>query len=258
MRPKVNLNLILNCCIFCIATIVLTQNVWCDDKKLTDKAELSFVQASGNTDISTFNGKNTLKYDFSKNFSTQWKASALYGETDNEKTAEKYATELRGDHNFYKNFYYYLVTGWTQDEFAGIDDRYYAGPGAGYKVTFKDRHTLAMELGANYAREVYIEDPESETPYEEDSEFLEGRGFGSYIYKFNDKVEFSEEVEYLKNFKEESAYTVRSTSAIKSRLNSWLELKVSYEVNYNNRPKPESENLKYTDTLLSVALVVNI
>lgn len=256
MRPKVKLNLILNCFLFSLATIVLAQNVWCEDKKLTDKAELSFVQTSGNTDISTFNGKNILKYDFSKTFSTQWKASALYGEKDNEKSAEKYATELRGDHHFFNKFYYYLVTGWMQDKFAGIDDRFYAGPGAGYKVTFNERHTLVLEIGANYAREVYIEDPESEAVYEEDSEFLEGRGFGSYIYQFNDKVEFSEEVEYLKNFKEDSAYTARSTSAIKSKLNSWLELKVSYEISYNNRPIPE--DLKTTDTLLSVALVINV
>jgi putative salt-induced outer membrane protein YdiY len=50
-------------------------------------------------------------------------------------------------------------------------------------------------------------------------------------------------------------YKVNSETALISALSGYLSLKASYVIKYNNKPVPET--LEETDTILSVALVVN-
>lgn len=236
-------------CIVASFLILLTANaVPAEEKKWEDTAELSYVQTGGNTEVLTFSGKNMLKYKFSEKWSGAWKIGALYGETDGVKNAERYYTDLRADYKATERIYYYGSGGWLRDEFAGFDNRYFLGLGAGYQILTGDRHFLSAEAGLNYAAEEYPNDTEDD--------FLEGRIFGSYAYVFNPKTKFTQDLEYLHNFDDSDKYKVNAITALTTTLSDLFSLKVAYEISYNNQPTPDT--LEETDTIFSVALVVNL
>jgi len=134
-----------------------------------------------------------------------------------------------------------------KDKFAGIDSRYYVGPGAGYNFLTGPKHFLLAEISLNYVNEKYTDDT--------DKEYLGGRAFAEYEYAFTDKNKFSQSVEYLHDFDDSDNYNVNSETALISALSDYLSLKTSYVVKYDNQPVPST--LKETDTILSVTLVVN-
>ena len=225
---------------------------WAEEKgkegRWSDQAELSYVETGGNTDVTTLSGKNHLKYKFTDRLEGGWEIGALYGETDGEATAERYFTELRLDYAFTERFYAYGIGGWLRDTYAGFDSRYYVGPGIGYKVLNGPKHFLAGEAGVNYAREEYAD--------ETNRDFAEGRVFGKYEFAFTEKNKFSQSVEFLNDLDNSDNYKVNSVTALTSALNSYLSLKASYEVKYQNQPVPST--LDKTDTVLGIALVVSI
>lgn len=230
--------------------LLLSSHVYADDqeKRLGDKAELAFVQTGGNTEVTTLAAKNELSYKFSRRWSSIWKAGMLYGETEGVKSAERYETNLRFDFEYSEIVNFYARVGWMQDKFAGFDQRYTVGPGVGHKFLRGPRHFLLLELGGNYAHEMYTDETRNE--------FLEGRAFGEYKYTFNDMVNFSQQVEYLHNFKDAQKYKAISITALETKLNDHFSIKTAYEVRYDHNPTPDT--LKNTDTLLSVSLVVNL
>ena len=59
-----------------------------------------------------------------------------------------------------------------QDKFAGIDYRYYMGPGGGYKFLSGPKHFIVVEAGLNYVNEEYTDDTEKDC--------LGGRAFAKY------------------------------------------------------------------------------
>jgi len=63
-------------------------------------------------------------------------------------------------------------------------------------------------------------------------------------------------VEFLYDFDDSENYNVNSETALIAALNDYLSLKASYLVKYYSQPVPET--LKETDTILGIALVVNI
>jgi putative salt-induced outer membrane protein len=225
------------------ASIVLAE-----DKKWQDEAELSYVQTGGNTDVISLAAKNMLGYQFTDRLAGNWDLSALYGETDGDKTAERYATELRLDYGFTERVYVAGRGGWLQDEFAGIEQRLYLGPALGYKFILGPKHFLSAETGLDYVTEEYTNG--------DDAEFMRGRAFGLYEYLLTEKSKFSQSLEYLHDFDDADNYNVNSVTALITSLSDTFSIKTSYEVHYDNEPVPD--DLEETDTILSVALVVNL
>ena len=218
-----------------------------EKKRWKDEAELSFVRTGGNSETTTLSAKNLLLYRFNDRLTGEWKIAALRGEDEDTVTAERYSTDLKLSYDFTERIYGALTSGWLQDEFAGFDARYYAGPLLGYKFLVGPKHFLLAEGGVNYAKEEYIDDT--------DEDFLEGRAFGKYEFVFTEKTKFTQSAEYLHDFDDSDNYKINSETALITALAGNFALKTSYEVRYQNRPIPES--LDTTDTLLTVALVVN-
>jgi putative salt-induced outer membrane protein len=216
------------------------------DKKWKDVAEFLFVQTSGNTDVRTLAFSNMLEYTFSEPLKGVWNISALDSETDGEQTAERYYTDLRLDYLFTDHIYAYILGSWLKDEFAGFDNRYNIGPGAGYKILIGPKHFLLAEAGLGYAHEDYV--------VEDDQAFMEGRAYGKYEYAFTEKNRFLLGSEYLQDFDDTSNYKSNSEAAVISALTDILSLKVSYEVRFQNRPIPS--DLEKTDTVFGAAIVV--
>jgi putative salt-induced outer membrane protein len=235
---------VLACVALFLAGVAYAQDS--SERRWKDEAEFLYVQTSGNTEVLTMSFRNMLEYRFSEPLKGVWNISALKGDTDGEKTAERYYTDLRLDYLFTERLYAYGLGSWLKDEFAGYDSRYTIGPGGGYKLWIGPKHFLLAEAGLNYAREDYV-GPKTES-------FAEGRVFGKYEYAFTEKSRFSLGSEYLQDFSETDNYKLNTEAAIVSALSDNFSLKVSYEVRYQNRPIPEE--LEQTDTLFGAAIVV--
>jgi putative salt-induced outer membrane protein len=217
------------------------------EKKWNDEAELSFVDTTGNTEVMSLSAKNKLGYQFTDRLTGQWNLSALYGETDGDKTAERYATDLRADYAFTDRLYAAGIAGWLKDEFSGIDQRIYIGPAVGYKFLLGPKHFLNGEVGVEHVMEDYTND--------EEENFMRGRLFGLYEFQLTEKSKFSQSLEYLHSFEDADDYNANSITAIITSLSDTFSLKTSYEVRYDNKPVPDT--LEETDTTLSAALIVN-
>jgi putative salt-induced outer membrane protein len=216
-------------------------------KALSDQAELSYVQTAGNTKTQTLAAKNLLKYKFSDPLTGSWFVGAMFSKDKGATTSENYSTELRLDYAFTERIYSYALAGWNKNRFAGLDQRYYGGLGAGYKLLLGPAHFLLCEAGLNETKEDYT-DNTSKT-------FLTGRAFGKYEYAFSPKSRFSQTAEYLHDFADSKHYKVISETALTASLTDILSMKTSYLVKYDHEPIPAG--LKQTDTVLAAALVLN-
>jgi len=217
-----------------------------EEKKWSDVAEFSYVNTGGNTDVESLLFNNVLKYIPSEKVKGIWTVNALSAETDKVKTAQKYATVLRGDYKVSAGAYSYAEAGWMKDRFSGIEDRYTAGLGLGYAVLRTSRQQLDTEAGVTYTDETYTNN--------KDDNFAGGRLFAKYAYLFTDKNSFSQSAEHLHNFDNSDDYRLNAETAFIAALNGFLSLKTSYLVQKDNEPVPGSKD---TDTRLAVTLVAN-
>ncbi len=222
-----------------------------DGKAWKDEAELSYIQTGGNTNLTSLSAKNLLTYQATEKIKLDWSVLALFAESEfdgkTEKTAERYATELRLEYSLTERLYAAAYGGWLRDEFAGIDDRYYIGPAVGYKFLIGPKHFLSAEAGVDYVKEDYVDDTEDD--------YTRGRAFGEYAYALTEKTRFSQSLEYLHAFDDSDNYNVNSETALITALSDKFSLKTSYIVNYDHAPVPE--DLDETDTVLAVTIIVN-
>jgi len=218
------------------------------EKAWSDQAELAFANTTGNTQTTSLAGKNLLTYRFDARWTGSWKLGGLYSADDGQTTAENYATELRLDLHRTERTYGYALAGWNKDRFAGIEQRYYGGAGAGYKLLPGPRHFLAVEGGLNYTIEDYTDGT--------GSDFLTGRAFAKYEYAISEKSRFSQSLEYLYDFSDSAHFRVGSETALVASLNAIFSLKAAYTVRYDHKPVPAG--LKTTDTVMGVALVADL
>ena len=230
-----------------VITLAVATAGHAEEKKWADEAELSYVDTGGNTEVSTLSAKNLLKYAFSERWLASLKLSVLRGESDGERNAENYLTEVRLDYLFTDRAYSSAIAGWSKDQFAGIDGRLYVGPAVGYKLLTEPKHLLLAETGLNLVDEQYTDDT--------DKDYIEGRLFSQYEYILTDRNKFSQSLEFLYNFEESKDSNLNSETAVTSALNHYLSLKTSYVIKYDNRPVPST--LEKTDTILGVTLVVS-
>lgn len=219
-----------------------------ENKRFSNETSLSVVNTTGNTETLSLAGKNELKYRFSEKWTSSWVLGALYKESDSQKEAERYFTDLHADYLITDRWYAYVLGSWFQDKFSGFDNRIGIGPGLGYKLLLGPVHFLQFEGGFNYAYEDYTEDDEAS------QDFMEGRLFGKYEWRFTEKTKFSQSLEYLQGFNNSRTWKINSETALITALTDILALKVSYSILYNNDPRPN--DLEKTDTVFETSLVI--
>lgn len=215
-------------------------------KRWSDYTEVSFSDFSGNTDYVSLSVYQKLEYEFSKKVTTTWTFSSWFSESDGERDAENYSTELRLDYNLSKRFYLFDYGGWVKDTFDGIDSRYYAGLGGGYKLLIGPKHFLIGEIGVTYV----FEEPTDEM----DQDYVGGRAFTKYNFKFAPKSEFLQSAEWLLDSSESNNWELKTETAVKYALNNIVFLKTSYKINYDNIPLAGTST---TDRIIGVSLVIS-
>jgi len=230
-------------------------SAYAQDKNWSNSTELSFVNTTGNTEVTTLSAKDKLTYKFSPKIESILNLAALYGKSDGVKNSENYSAKLKISYLISEKFYTSLVAGWSKDEFAGVDSKIWVGPALGYKILTGEKHTLDFEAGAEYVDEKYFI-PAGDTLSNTSNDYFNGRAFTEYKFLFSDKSNLSQSLEFNYDFENSNNYDITSVTALTTALSDMLSLKASYNVSYVNAPVPDT--LKKTDTTLSISLIINM
>ena len=75
---------------------------------------------------------------------------------------------------------------------------------------------------------------------------------GNYEWKISDTSSFTQLLTFYPNFDETSDWRLSSVTGLQTAVNSWLAVKLGYEVRYRNQPIGDNEK---TDTTSSASVV---
>lgn len=240
-------------------------------------AEFGFILTTGNSETQNFKFSNKFLYKLGWG-EFQVDALALRAEQTtrtvsndegtlvvsevDETTAEAYGLGGKVRVNITDRLFWYGSLAWARNRFAGLDNRYVAGAGVGYKFFETERSKLNGEVGAEYVDEDFIE---GTSPG--DANFAAARAYLGYAYKISDTATFTQDLELNQNLDESDDLRLRSETAVTATLTRSLALKASYTVHYDKEPvvqvlsAPGFDDVTFefdeTDTILAMSLVVN-
>ena len=215
-------------------------------KPLIIAIDLGYVNASGNTDVSTLNlGEEVLW----RRESWEWSQglTLVNGSTDGEQTANLLTTFLRGDWLASDRLSVYGLLNYDRNKFGGISGRFDEGLGLAYRIIETGFHQLDGELGAQLVQQRSITGV--------DDNFTAGRVAGTYRLQILEGSYFLESLEYLPSLEDGGDFRVNNETALVAPLARQFALKLSYLVRFNNRP-PEPE-LGKSDRFFTAGLQIS-
>lgn len=167
------------------------------------------------------------------------------------RTAEKITGDLRYDRFFGQKNSLYLLGGVLHDPFAGFDFRAHVQFGYSHLFIKTDRALFRTEVGADYARENYVEgvDPNS-------ANIFAARVMASGGYTFNEAVKLTETVELLENVRDPDDLRVNNQIALTAALSKALSFKVGHDLRFDNVPVEGFAKLDHTTTATIVATIL--
>ncbi|HEY6126452.1 MAG TPA: DUF481 domain-containing protein [Steroidobacteraceae bacterium] len=236
-------------CAVCIAPAAQAQ--W------TGKAELGYLQSSGNAESTSANTKFDLKRESEKWINTFY-VGALYGNTGEFTNAERYEARYQLDYKINDRLSWFGALRGEKDKFSGFVYQATASTGVAYKFIDTPTTKLAFSVGAGYRQlqeEVLIRTDAGEVIDRiEGEEQSDPVGTLGSTYEHN----FTENTKITNKFLAESGSAntaLQDDLALQVNMTKTLALAVGYGIRYNTDPPPLSET---TDTLITVNLVYNI
>lgn len=206
--------------------------------------DLGFVNASGNTDVTTLNVGEHLSYG-AGGWTLAHETSAIEGRSNGAETAAQYATDLRVDRVITSRLGAYGLVGYYRNPFAGIGRRFDEGAGLTVKVLTQPHDVIAGEAGISFIQE-------RNTAFVENS-FGAGRGALLYKHSFTDAATLQEALELLSNFKLSTDRRVNSETSLTAPLSKRISLKAAYVIHFQNLPEP---GFKKTDRVFTTGVQI--
>jgi putative salt-induced outer membrane protein YdiY len=215
------------------------------DKPTTFTGDLGFVNAAGNTSVTTFNLGQGVRHTNGA-WKLQQRFAALYGKTEGEKSAEQFEAGIRADYALSPRLAVYAQAGWDRNQFAGISRRFEEGVGLALKVVATERDELSVEagLGATQQRSTLAVS----------NAYLSGRAAARYRHLLAEKAFVQQRLEFIPNFDVSDDYRIMSESTLVAPLSGAIALKVSYVVRVDNLPEPGFEK---SDRILTTGVQLN-
>jgi len=208
---------------------------------------LSFVSTSGNTDTTT-GGLEFLLDRKPEPWGLAFVARGNRAEQDGETTAENYLVAARVLRTLSERWEGYGGLQYSRDPFAGLDGRLVASVGATYLAVESAKHKLSFDMGLAYTSEDRV-------PPEPDVSFPGGEFGLIWEWKLSENAKLTERFMYYPNFDDSADWRVASLTGLESAINSWLALKLSFDLRYRN--EPISEEYESTDTTTTASVVFN-
>jgi putative salt-induced outer membrane protein len=207
---------------------------------------LGWVATSGNTDTST------LGLDFALERKPEpWGLTLLargnQAENNGETTAENYLVSARAVRKLSTRWEAFGGLAWAKDPFAGFDSQTVASAGATYLAVESKRHLLTLDAGLAYTWEDRV-------PPEEDVDFAGGLLGLSWEWTLSKNSKLVERLVFLPNFDDSGDWRLNSMTALEAAVNSWLALRLGFDIRYRNQPIGDADS---TDTTSTASVVFN-
>lgn len=236
MRVKLGL------CAMGMAGFMLTsvQSALAQERSYDAQISLGFVNATGNTETTTFNGTAslTLRQDV---WTHTMKLEGLGSQEDEMTTAERYYFEDKSDYNFSDDQYFFVKGSYTDDRFSGFEYQATTSFGYGRHLIRNDDFELEAYGGTGY-RYNDIEDEETE------GEVLVSLG-ENLSWRISDSTALTQSL--LTEVGEDRTVT-KFEIGLESTIIARIATKIAFQVR-NTSEVPEGR--EKTDTLTSVSLV---
>jgi putative salt-induced outer membrane protein len=225
--------------------------------KWTGKAELGFLNSSGNAESTSANAKLDLKRDSDKWINTIY-AGALYGNNGQFTNAQRYEARYQLDYKINDRLSWFGALRGEKDYFSGFVYQDTISTGVAYKFIDTPVTKLAFSIGVGYRQlqeEVLVKTDAGEVidRIKGDKQSDPVGTLGS-TYEHN----FTESTKITNKFLAEAGSdntALQDDLALQVSMSKTLALAVGYGIRYNTDPPPTSET---TDTLITVNLVYNI
>lgn len=215
--------------------------------KFTNETEASLVNTSGNTDLKTYSMKFKSAYTLPV-YTTSFALNYTYGESNDIRSNEKWDTTLKVEKKLTNKFSVFGSETVEANRFANIKRRYNTDIGGKQTLKSSKTNTTFVELGYRYT----IEQNTDESL--EDKKSSKGRLYIESKQKLSETSFVNLWVEYIPDFRESEDYLVNIGPSLSVTVNSFLSLKTSYIINYDNLP--EEGNTKY-DRTMTTGLIAN-
>ena len=226
------------------ASTVLGQDA--PPKPLKATGDISFVKTGGNTDVLSLGLSDKIEWKTSDRFTLKHNFGWVYGETDDETSANALITGLRGEYSLTKRLLVFLGVNYDYNMFAGVKRRFEEYAGLGVLVVDQPKDILRFDAGVSYFQEWALLTDVS-------NNFMAGRLAGDYKHFFAEKAYFQQIVEFIPNFEVSDDYRLNSESALVAPLGGSFAIKVGYIVRYRGLPPVD---VKKTDTVFRTGIQV--
>lgn len=213
-----------------------------DPLKIT--TDLGFVNAAGNTEVTTFNvGQELLAttgpWGLKQTF------GVVYGRTEGEVTASLWRGGIRGDRSVGEKLGVYLLGAFDRNTFAGITRRFEEGAGLVFRALATETDRLEFEGGAGLTQQRSTEGV--------NSSFASARAAGTYRRSFAEASYAQLTTEVLPNLEESDDLRVNTAAELVAPISQAIAMKLSYVVRYDNLPEPGFEK---TDRIFTAGLQI--
>jgi len=197
--------------------------------KTSYTGDLGYVSATGNTELSTLNADEKIIRTDGRWIFTEL-AAYVQGETNHQQSANLTTGALRVDYAWAPRLGGFVGVTYTRNPFAGYNRRFDEIAGARWRVLDDPDDSLSFDGGGVLTQQTDV-DSMHET-------FPAARVAGNYKHAFTKAAYFQQLVEYIPDLKMGGAYRVNTASAVVAPISVHMGIKVSYVVNFNNRPPP--------------------
>jgi putative salt-induced outer membrane protein len=225
-----------------VATSLLAQDPAPVVTKIT--ADLGFVQASGNSQVTTtsFGQKLTQQrglLGFEQTF------TFVYGEQNGEVNTNFLRAGLRADYKLGSVFSAFATVAYDRNVFAGIQRRFEENLGFAWQALGAPSDSLRLEAGFSVTQQLAVGGTANDFPA--------GRLAAAYRRTFSPTTYFLQMAEVIPNFKEPQDLRVNTESAVVAPVSGRMNLKVAYLIRYDNLPEP---TFRKTDRVFTTGIQI--
>jgi len=199
--------------------------------------DFGYVQTSGNTDVTTFTGRDKFEHRTDGWLLVQ-EASAVWGETDGVESAGRYGASLRAERALGSRLSAYGLASWQRNVYSGVSRQFDEGVGLVWHAVIQKPHALDLEAGAGLSQRL------NTLAAQED--FGTARVGTKYTYEFSEKSKFEAGGAYVFNLNDTDDGDANARLSLTAPVAGRLALKVSYDALYRKKPLPGLEKLDTT------------
>ncbi|MBM4186059.1 MAG: DUF481 domain-containing protein [Gemmatimonadetes bacterium] len=223
-------------------------------------ADFGFVNASGNTSVTTLNvGNKFVANSVDKRVIFTQLFNAVRSRADGATNAENFRGQLRLDYGLGGRLYLFGLTGWDRNVPGGVRRRFEETIGLSYKAIALPNDELGLEVGLSLFQQRNVV---ATSPGEFDDNFKAGRVAGLYKRVITKASFVTQSLELIPNFDDGDDFRLNSESALIAPISTNIGLKLGYLVRYDNLPglkagSTTGERLKKTDRFLTAGITAS-